>query len=1107
MASVDLPGWVAGFDVPSELLQSPPLLLGIEGQTAPVHEVVLRNLFACHAGLRSYADAAREYIRGGDFAHSAQCWTLIQAGEKAEVARAIEVAWRDFINQIRERLQRLMLDVEGLKGAYLKDCQEALNILSNCKELVSKLPQGSGEELIHALARLNKEDLARLNDEVEYAAIAVDDVQKQHAEERGRNKQRVMDLKKRVDALIEGVLFTGSEEANVIAEEINRRFLERVRRLDVQMCEQLLELLEVVHTGADVAVVRDQLEVLFSSASPKDAVVVPVREIARIPPSTSYLSPWTVLLLSTPPNAVPPPISLSDQELVARALRTWDSDELSPLVEQARYRVNQESAGDIARGAFLLGAAKLSFVKSEMEEAHVAFRDLFRFCAVQHGAVPDLKLLREAAVWGFLLSILIPHLPEDERTGILAPDNLKTLFYRQIGDIPLTRFDQLLLFNELAYFVLELGAPFAANFVSGYLISYFVEHPLAAQELAEGLLFEAPEHWSTALGLLALLFERIGGSGTETLAPALREIAEVIKKPLDLKSNEGKEIYRDLLERLRRKLVGYSDRSDLAQAVVIALTTLEKKISAASQAVRLAIRILTPEIDPLRERVLVVEIHYVSGARTLRNVRADVDLVHSSGQIIPGALAPAAIVPRLAPGEIRELTVRLLRQPERALEGAKLKVVFGVLGSDRTFRKLEVNATYLSLSLRSLPYEEVSAPQNPYVVGKAVDARELIYGRDEIVSNIVSSLIGQHQDNAVLVLGERRMGKTTVLNVVERHPDVARRYIVVRLDIQDVPPAERTAVFFRTRLIDRIRRILAEKGIHAADISDSKLRQNAYQGFKDFMEDLDHLLKKKDKRVLLIIDEMEKLLAVIDAHPSPTDNTLGMEAMAALRSVIQSSAQISFIMAGVTDVLRKHTAQVENRLFRLALEVELTPLPEPEARKLVREPAERQKAYSLVTQALDFIIRETSSQPYLLQYVCRELWTQMIQRGESVATLTLVEEVIAKHILPKEEAFQHLVDAVPDPVDRRIVSSLGALQFGDRRVPVSDLQRQLSRTGTTMPEEEIAQRLLKLRSRAPMLVDRQGRFVRSFRLTAGLFARRLRYEQGQEQSLLVRRSP
>lgn len=55
-------------------------------------------------------------------------------------------------------------------------------------------------------------------------------------------------------------------------------------------------------------------------------------------------------------------------------------------------------------------------------------------------------------------------------------------------------------------------------------------------------------------------------------------------------------------------------------------------------------------------------------------------------------------------------------------------------------------------------------PVNPYIAGSPVTGTEMFFGRQDVFSFVKRNLIGQHRDTPVVLYGQRRTGKTSVLS-------------------------------------------------------------------------------------------------------------------------------------------------------------------------------------------------------------------------------------------------------------------------------------------------------------------------------------------------------
>ena len=70
---------------------------------------------------------------------------------------------------------------------------------------------------------------------------------------------------------------------------------------------------------------------------------------------------------------------------------------------------------------------------------------------------------------------------------------------------------------------------------------------------------------------------------------------------------------------------------------------------------------------------------------------------------------------------------------------------------------------------------------NPYIAGSPVTGTEMFFGREDVFSFVRQNLIGKHRDNPVVLYGQRRTGKTSVLYQLQRKLDPS--YLCVFIDL------------------------------------------------------------------------------------------------------------------------------------------------------------------------------------------------------------------------------------------------------------------------------------------------------------------------------------
>src|SRR3989304_2536530 len=75
----------------------------------------------------------------------------------------------------------------------------------------------------------------------------------------------------------------------------------------------------------------------------------------------------------------------------------------------------------------------------------------------------------------------------------------------------------------------------------------------------------------------------------------------------------------------------------------------------------------------------------------------------------------------------------------------------------------------------------MSEVANPYIAGSPVSGSEMFLGREDVFAFIREALTGRHRDNVIVLCGQRRTGKTSVLYQMSRHLD--ERYLCIFIDL------------------------------------------------------------------------------------------------------------------------------------------------------------------------------------------------------------------------------------------------------------------------------------------------------------------------------------
>jgi photosystem II stability/assembly factor-like uncharacterized protein/tetratricopeptide (TPR) repeat protein len=252
---------------------------------------------------------------------------------------------------------------------------------------------------------------------------------------------------------------------------------------------------------------------------------------------------------------------------------------------------------------------------------------------------------------------------------------------------------------------------------------------------------------------------------------------------------------------------------------------------------------------------------------------------------------------------------------------------------------------------------------NPYIAGAPISEAGMFFGREDVFNWIQHSLPGRYVDHILVIHGQRRVGKTSVLKQLpHRMPD---RYIPVFFDLQG--RTHTTLERFLWWLAREIIRVLKQDRDIIVPMPKSE----------DFAKDPDYLEGKflpglqprlGDRNLLLTFDEFDSLeeTEVRDALARPLIEFLrrltGYEGLNFVFSIGSSGRKLENMQAAYTE------------FFKAALYKEISFLDRENTHALITQPVIGILEYG--REAVDRIYQITSGHPYFTQLICHEIFSR-----------------------------------------------------------------------------------------------------------------------------------
>ena len=151
--------------------------------------------------------------------------------------------------------------------------------------------------------------------------------------------------------------------------------------------------------------------------------------------------------------------------------------------------------------------------------------------------------------------------------------------------------------------------------------------------------------------------------------------------------------------------------------------------------------------------------------------------------------------------------------------------------------------------------EQAPPVANPYVVGSPVTHSAMFFGRQDVFDFVRQTLVGRHQDNAIVLYGQRRTGKTSVLYQMRNHLDPW--YMPILIDLQGFS-LNSLASFFLELATTIQRQLRRDWDVRLPRLEPAAFAENPLEQFQEgFLNNVWEAIG--ERHLLLMIDEVLRL--------------------------------------------------------------------------------------------------------------------------------------------------------------------------------------------------------------------------------------------------------
>ncbi|WP_445632429.1 AAA family ATPase [Nostoc sp. DSM 114161] len=269
---------------------------------------------------------------------------------------------------------------------------------------------------------------------------------------------------------------------------------------------------------------------------------------------------------------------------------------------------------------------------------------------------------------------------------------------------------------------------------------------------------------------------------------------------------------------------------------------------------------------------------------------------------------------------------------------------------------------------------------SPYIIGVPLTREQEIFtGRDDIGLRIEQLLL-DHRRPPLLLYGQRRMGKTSLLNNIGKL--LPNSIIPLFVDLQGAPSSASDHAGFVYNLARDIQKSAKKQGVTLPSLAREVLKSDPFTYFYEWLDKVEQALGQNT--ALLALDEFEVLDNAIAKGRFDEQDVLGM-----LRHLIQHRPRFKVLLAG------SHTIEEYQRWASYLINVQvvhISYLKEAEARQLIERPV---KDFTLRYEpnAVERVLQLTRCHPFLVQLLCAEIIVLKNEQDPSIRRLATLADV------------------------------------------------------------------------------------------------------------------
>lgn len=302
------------------------------------------------------------------------------------------------------------------------------------------------------------------------------------------------------------------------------------------------------------------------------------------------------------------------------------------------------------------------------------------------------------------------------------------------------------------------------------------------------------------------------------------------------------------------------------------------------------------------------------------------------------------------------------------------------------------------LSVRFYSESEYEPFDNPYNAGDTVEKRNMFFGRDSFISNLVN-VMHSSPSKQLVFYGQKRSGKSSVLYWLQKELENQGAFCarfsmgILRRDLRDVTFFWQI-LYTITRALSRYKNDKPSFSIPKIKDFEAENPTNPVQTFSSYMAEFKDACKStpgwENKLIVVMIDEFTYIYTGI--KEGKVDYTILQQ----WKSVIQDpDSSFAAVLVGQDVIPYFKEEEYARNVFQMMDDYRLNYLDYSDAKDLVETPIGKQRYAS---GTVEMILELSACNPYYIQMLCGELVSDMNKKKSIIATTADITEVAQRII-------------------------------------------------------------------------------------------------------------